>query len=166
MSRAHRIVSLAGAAFLIMGAAVESHAIESLGPRLGVRLDPNQVVLGGQANLWQPSDNIRIGGTLALGLGDGTTLLGLTPEIHYIAAGSPLADGVLFYVGAGIDLAAAWVSQSGSTTSSTDLGPVLLGGVERHLPSGTGVFGEFRLILHDPTDWFEIVGGVNFSLVR
>lgn len=130
--------------------------VHDLGGRLGFRLDPDQVVLGGHGTLWTPSESARLVGVTTLGFGDDVTLLDLAADVHFVFRESPIADRTYFYVGAGPDLSSAWVSVGGDTENDVDLGITLLGGVESVAPGRTGWFGEFRVRLDDRDEWFGI----------
>jgi len=133
--------------------------IHDLGGRLGIRLDPDQVVLGGHATLWTPGENVRLVGVPSLGFGDDVTLLDLAADVHFVFRESPVAERTYFYVGAGPDLSSAWVSVGDDTENDVDLGITLLGGVESVAPGRTGWFGEFRVRLDDRDEWFGLEVG-------
>lgn len=139
----------------------DAMALESAGVRAGLRVDPDQFVLGTHAVLFDLTPDIRARGTASFGFGDHITVFDLTGELHYVARSAPLAESTYFYVGAGPDLANSWFDVGGDTRGDTDLGLALLGGIERQGARAT-VFGEFRLHIHDADEWFELHLGLDF----
>jgi hypothetical protein len=130
--------------------------VVDLGGRLGLRLGPDQVVLGGHGSLWTPTDATRLVGVATLGFGDDVTILDLAADFHFVFRESPLAQDTYFYVGAGPDFSNAWASAGGETAHDADLGITILGGVEVVPPGRMSWFGEFRARLDDRDEWIEV----------
>jgi hypothetical protein len=151
------------AACFLAGAVPAAHAqgfgVQTLGGHLGARLDPDQVVLGAHADFWQSGESVRLRGVGSLGFGEDTTILDLRPELHYVATSAPLSGGVLFYTGAGIDLANIWLAGDNDGGYS-DFGLIVLGGLERRLESGTAIFGELNVRIDERDQWFVLEVGM------
>jgi hypothetical protein len=142
--------------------------IEEAGPRMALRLDPNQVVLGASAHIVAPrlSDSMRLVALGSVGFGDDETVTDLGLDLQYVFTDSPLAPDTFFYVGAGSDLSITSVSTSLENDTRTRLGLMLTGGVETRMDARSTFFGEFRMHIHEPGEWFEVAAGVNFSMPR
>jgi len=133
--------------------------VQTLGGHLGARLDPDQIVLGAHADFWQSGETVRLRGVGSLGFGEDTTILDLRPEIHYVATTAPLSGGILFYTGAGIDLANIWHAGDDDGGYS-DFGLIVLGGLERRLDGGTALFGELNVRIDERDQWFVLELGM------
>ncbi len=143
-------------------ASTSDFGVHEVAVRVGFRFDPDQVLLGSHLHLYEPGDKLRFGVAGALGFGDDVTAIDLTPEVHVIASENPVAPDTYFYAGGGIDWANFWTSVGETGTAhSSDSGLTLLGGIERHLDSGSTFFGEFRIRFGD-TEWFAVVFGLGF----
>lgn len=155
------------AAFITLPATAAPVGLQAAGPRLGLRLNPDQLVLGGQGILWTPLPDVRLTSTATIGFGDNVTIFALSPEFHYVARSTPVAPETWFYAGGGLDLAIIDWSSAGRGGSDTDLGLVLLAGLDGGIPdTNTTLFSELRILIHGPDDWFEVLVGANFAFLR
>jgi hypothetical protein len=155
------------ALFPSIPASAEPFGLQAAGPRLGLRLNPDQLVLGGQGILWTPLPEVRLTSTATVGFGDNVTIFSLSPEFHYVARSTPIAPETWFYAGGGLDLTIIDWSSAGRGGSDTDLGLVVLAGLDGGIPgTNTTLFSELRILIHGPDDWFEVLVGANFALMQ
>lgn len=101
------------------------------GPRAGVADDPDQVVLGAQADFGEFIPRLRFQPDVELGLGDDHTILALSAPVHYLL---PVEGGFTLYGGGGLSV--AWIDEDedeerrGDDGSDIDIAPLLAGGIE------------------------------------
>lgn len=141
-------------------ARAQEMTFQSWGLRGGLRLGENdfdQFVIGAQASFGDIWENVRFAPNVELGFGSDVTAVSLDPELHYVFRDEPVDDETFFYAGGGLGLHI--LDFDGG--SDTDLKINLVGGIEKGLDGGRGLFGEFRMSLVDGT-WFEFLGGINF----
>ncbi|HEX7184406.1 MAG TPA: hypothetical protein VF756_21445 [Thermoanaerobaculia bacterium] len=102
------------------------------GPRAGVADNPDQIVLGAQADFGEFIPRLRFQPDVELGLGDDHTILSLSAPVHYLL---PLEGNFTLYGGGGIMV--GWIDEDENARrrvdedgSEIDISPMLAGGVE------------------------------------
>ena len=143
-------------------AAHSSTVVTAFGPRAGLSVDPDQLVLGGQLSLQEFAPDWSLDPNLELGFGDGATTIALALDAHYHLRlrGSEWRP----YLGAGFGVAfVSWNSPLGvSDRSDTNLGLNVVGGVSVPMAASHRGFLELRFGVGDlPT--LKIVAGLNFG---
>ena len=163
---------LAIAAVMILATASTVNAETNLGlmgggVRAGFRIDPDQFLVGGQLDLGDFATNLRFMPNASIGFGDNVTLISVNPEVHYVFRDNPVADGMFFYTGGGLDII-HWsvdLPEPFDNATDTDLGLSLVGGIELELSDSQSLLGEIRIVFEDES-FFELVGGWNFDFSR
>ncbi len=75
------VCALAGS---IPGAALaQSAVVTGIGPRIGVSLDPDQIVFGGQAVIGEVAPSVTFDPGVEVGFGDDQTLIAFNLDMHY-----------------------------------------------------------------------------------
>ena len=102
------------------------------GPRAGVADNPDQIVLGAQADFGEFIPRLRFQPDVELGLGDDHTILSFSAPVHYLL---PLEGNFTLYGGGGIMV--GWIDEDENARrrvdedgSEIDISPMLAGGVE------------------------------------
>lgn len=153
-------LALAVAALTLAGATLASAQTEEIGPRVGLSINPDQFVVGGQIQfpLTQPR-GLAISPGLELGVGDNVTVIEINTDVlyHFEDAGPRWNP----YVGGGLGI--AFFDASHSDFSETDLGVNLLGGLRFRQSNGSHLFTELRLGVGDVPD-AKILVGWNFPM--
>lgn len=115
-------------------AAAQDIAFNGWGVRAGASDDPDQVVLGLQADFGTFVRNVRFQPHADLGLGDDVTIFSLTAPAHYLL---PVDGGFTLYGGGGLTV--AWIDSDrpeDRDDADFEITPMVAGGVE--WPVGTG----------------------------
>lgn len=130
-------------AMLAAPAAAQDIAFRGWGLRAGVSDDPDQVIVGAQANFGEFIPRLRLQPNVELGFGDDHEILSLAAPVHYRF---PIDAGVTLYGGGGIVLGLDREDRPrGGTESEFLISPLLAGGVEWPAASGD-LFVELNLI--------------------
>jgi hypothetical protein len=152
-----------------LGAALAAPAqaqtvVGGIGPRVGFSVDPDQLVLGGQAIIGEIAPKLTFDPSLEFGFGDNVTVVAVNFDLHYHfdvqgAAWRP-------YAGAGVGLDFQSVDngafQNGNS-SDTAIGGSLILGAGVPTQSGNRFFSELKLGLGDiPT--LKVLVGWNFKI--
>lgn len=153
-------VALAVAILTLMGASLASAQSEEIGPRIGLSINPDQFVIGGQLHF--PLNDPRglgIDPSLELGVGDDITTIQFNGDVmyHFENAGPRWNP----YVGAGLGIAFFDANNGGG--SDTETGVNLIGGLRFRQRSGSHLFTELRLGVADVPD-AKIIVGWNFPM--
>lgn len=153
-------LALAVAALTLMGASLASAQSEEIGPRLGLSINPDQFVVGGQLQFpFNEPRGLAIAPSLELGVGDDVTTIQFNGDVlyHFENAGPRWNP----YVGAGLGI--AFYDFSESDHSDTETGVNLVGGMRFAQRSGSHLFTELRLGVGDVPD-AKIIVGWNFPM--
>ncbi len=126
------------------------------GPRIGLSLNPDQVHFGAHLDFGNFAKHVRFQPNLELGFGDNVKLFTANAEAAYRF--SSHWDVWSPYLGGGIGANVKSVDVGKDTTSHTDLGVNLLGGVEKGLSDGDRFFIEGKFSLNDVPDAKVTVG--------
>lgn len=153
------------AALAVALPAVASAAtITSVGPRIGLSIDPDQLVIGGQINTNEIARNITLNPNLELGFGDDVTVIAanLDGQYHFLVQGSDWRP----YVGLGLGLNFVSVDLPPPYRDASDTEVGLNVALGSNIPTGGGnpLFGELRFMLGDSSlPGMKIMFGVNFG---
>jgi hypothetical protein len=133
--------------------------IGGAGPRVGVSIDPDQFVFGGQLIIGELAPDLTFDPSLEFGFGDNVTVIAMNLDMHYhfTVEGSAWRP----YAGAGLGLAFIEVDEGGG--SDTEVGLNLVGGAGVPTQSGNRFFGELRLGLGDIPE-VKLIAGWNFKI--
>jgi hypothetical protein len=126
------------------------------GPRLGVNLDSDDLLVGAQLAL-SMAPSWTFYPSIEVYLPDAGSLIGINVDFKYLL---PARSAPRPYVGGGINVLRA--SFGGS--SDTDTGASFFFGIQGRQRK-VRPFGEVRLLLHDNTS-IQFTGGLNFALGR
>lgn len=157
-----RMLLIGALALLPVVAHAASPTVAAFGPRFGVSIDPDQVVVGGQVSLRDFAPNWSFDPNLELGFGDDLTVFALNFDVfyHLRLAGSDWRP----YFGGGLGVNfISWDAPLGHHDGSdTEAGLNLVGGFT--IPAGTGNhwFTEARIGIGDIPE-LKIMGGFNFG---
>lgn len=126
--------SLLGITLLLAAAPVlaQDLGFRRWGPRAGVADNPDQIVLGAQADFGEFIPRLRFQPDVELGLGDDHTILSFSAPVHYLL---PLEGNFTLCGGGGIMV--GWIDEDENARrrvdedgSEIDISPMLAGGVE------------------------------------
>lgn len=136
----------------------------AIGPRIGVSMDPDQLVLGGQIDLGELAPDLTFTPNLELGFGDDITTIQLNGDVHYhfLVQGSAWRP----YLGGGIGVAFySFDTPPGfqGDDSQTEVGLNVVVGAIVPTQSGSRFFTELRLGIVDLPQ-VKVLVGWNFSL--
>ncbi len=139
-----------------------SPTVAAFGPRVGVSIDPDQLVVGGQLSLQEFAPHWSFDPNLELGFGDDMTVIALNLDAYYHLrlSGSDWRP----YLGGGLGVNfLSWDAPLGlHDRSDTEIGLNLVAGFAIPAGSGDHWFTELRFGVGDvPT--LKIVGGFNFG---
>ena len=130
-----------------------------IGPRVGFSVDPDQLLLGGQAIIGEIAPNLTFDPSLELGFGDEVTTFAANFDLHYHFD----IENVTWrpYAGAGADI--VFFEPDGPADSDTEVGGALIVGAGAPTSSGNRFFGEMKFGLGDVPS-LKIVVGWNFKM--
>jgi len=134
-----------------------------IGPRFGVSLDPDQLVLGGQLVTPPVAPHITFDPSLELGLGDDQTVVAINLDMFYHfelhdTQWSPYAG-----LGVGINWFSIDRPAPESDQSNSEVGANVVLGVDVPTSHGSWFFSELRAGLGDIPE-MKIIAGWNFAL--
>ena len=126
------------------------------GPRAGLSLGPDQVVVGAHMDFGYFAEHFRLQPNMEVGIGDGRTFTAANLETSYRFSNtwgswSPYAGG-----GLGLDMVSG--EDGPNNNSGADLGASALGGIEKGLSNGDRFFMETKIGLADAPDIKFMVG--------
>ncbi len=174
-----------GTMALILGlmagtASADGLGLEGFGVRTGFRVDPDQFVVGGHANMGEIVESLRFQPMVDIGFGDNLTVLTFNGDFLFMLSEALEMDAAQIYAGGGLaivysnfdvgdicegltggvrDLCEA--SSDNVDDSTTDIALNIIAGVEMDLNEDQAVFGEFRITVEDGS-FIGIYGGFNF----
>jgi hypothetical protein len=135
-----------------------SAVVGGWGPRIGVSLNPDQLVLGGQLIIGEIAPDVTFDPNLELGVGDDVTVIALNLDAHYHFAieGStwrPYAGG-----GIGINFISFDLPPPARDDSVTEIGLNVILGAGVPTQSGNRFFAELKFGIGDIPDLKMLVG--------
>lgn len=153
--------------FCALGALLATSAraeavVGGIGPRVGLSLDPDQIVFGGQAIIGEIAPQLTFDPSLEFGFGDHVTVIAANFDVHYHF---DLQDTQWRpYAGGGIGLNfIEFDTGPFDSGSDTEVGGNLIVGAGVPTQAGNRFFGELRLGLGDiPT--LKLIAGWNFKI--
>ena len=160
-----KFLALAVAILTLTGvsqASAQTTTNNEIGPRVGLSINPDQFVIGGQLNLpLSAARGLAISPNVELGVGDNVTTLQLNADLdyHFDNAGPNWNP----YVGGGIGIAFFDFSNDVGGGSESELGVNLLGGLRFRQKNGSHLFTELRLGIGDIPD-AKVIVGWNFPM--
>lgn len=142
----------------LLPAAALAQLRTGIGPRVGISVDPDQLLLGGQAIIGEIAPNVTFDPSLELGFGDEVTTLAANFDLHYHFD----IENVTWrpYAGFGADIVFFDADNAGS---DTEVGGGIILGAGAPTSSGNRFFGELKFGLGDVPD-LKIVVGWNFKM--
>jgi hypothetical protein len=157
-----RLLLVGALALLPVAAHAASPTVTAFGPRVGVSIDPDQLVVGGQLSLQEFAPDWSFDPNLELGFGDDVTVIAFNLDAYYHLqlAGSNWRP----YLGGGLGVNfISWDSHLVMHDGSdTEVGLNLVAGFSIPAGSGDHWFTELRFGVNDiPT--LKIIGGFNFG---
>lgn len=150
------LLSTLCAALLLAAVARPSFAETSAGLRVGLSVDPDQVLVGGQVNLDALSDHVYIVPSAEAGFGDDAFTLSFNGDVQYRF---DVQGSVRPYAGGGLTL--FYFNLDDGRGDDTELGVAVLGGLFFGGAGGNPMFVEAKAGLSDIPDW-KIMFGINF----
>ena len=150
-----------GIALAFGSTAAHAGGIGSWGPRVGVSIDPDQFVFGGQLNFTDVAPHVTINPNIELGFGDDATVIALNGDglYHFDIDNSDWSP----YAGAGIGINFWSVDvPGGGDNSDTEIGLNIIVGAAVPTKSGSEFFGELRFGAGDIPD-LKVMVGWNFA---
>jgi hypothetical protein len=151
------------AALLAPGAAHAAETATGFGPRVGLSIDPDQIVLGGQLAIGEVAPDITFNPSLEFGFGDDVTViaLNLDGQYHFRVQSSPWRPYVGF--GIGINFIEVDLPEPFRDVSDTEVGGNLIVGAGVPTRSNNRFFTEVRFGLGDIPD-LKIMAGWLFAM--
>lgn len=159
-----RLLPLAVFALLLApGASHAASAATAFGPRVGLSIDPDQLVLGGQMVIGDLAPDVTFNPSLEFGFGDDATViaLNLDGEYHFRIEGSPWRPYAGF--GLGINFIEVDLPAPFADVSDTEVGANLIVGAGVPTRSNNRFFTELRFGLGDIPD-LKIMAGWLFPM--
>lgn len=158
------LVVCAVAALVPAAAHAQGRLTNAIGPRIGISMDPDQLVLGGQLDLGELAPDLTFAPNLELGFGDDITTIQINGDLHYhfLVQGSAWRP----YVGGGLGVAFySFDAPPGfqGDDSQTEVGLNIIGGAIVPTRAGSRFFAELKLGIADLPD-IKILAGWNFNL--
>jgi len=130
------------------------------GPRVGLSVDPDQVLFGAHLDLSEARGHFRLQPNIEMGLGDNLVTLGFNLDAAYRFASR--WEQWTPYLGGEMGLRVFSDDANGLTDETgTDTGVALIGGIERGLASGSRFFLESKLGFVDAPD-IRLLAGWTF----
>jgi hypothetical protein len=131
-------------ALLAPGAAHAASPATAFGPRVGLSIDPDQLVLGGQMMIGDLAPDVTLNPSLEFGFGDDATVIALNidGEYHFRVQGSPWRPYVGF--GLGINFIEFDRPAPFDDVSDTEVGANLIVGAGVPTRSNNRFFTEIR----------------------
>ena len=150
-------------ALVLLPVAAHAAVVTSAGPRVGVSIDPDQLVVGGQLELSEFAPNWSFDPSIELGFGDDLMVIALNADVFYHFHLKDSDWGP--YLGGGLGVGFySWDAPVGvRDDSETEIGLNVVGGF--NIPAGAAQhwFAELRLGIGDLPD-FKLMGGINFKM--
>jgi len=158
-----RSLALALVACLALPAAAHAAmSTQSFGPRFGLSLSPDQLVLGGQVTIGDVAPKLSFTPNVELGLGDHQTVVALNMDFHYQLelSGSDWSP----YLGFGPSVAFSSFDRVApfQDNSDTSVGGDFIFGAGVPTRSGSSFFSEMKLGVGDIPS-LKIIAGWNFA---
>jgi len=153
------MVLVALGALLSASAAHAEAKIGGVGPRVGLSIDPDQFVFGGQMIIGELAPDLTFDPSLEFGIGDNVTVIAMNFDLHYhfTVSGSSWRP----YAGGGLGL--NFIDVEGEGGSDTEVGLNIIGGAGVPTASGNRFFGELRLGVGDIPE-IKLIAGWNFKI--
>jgi hypothetical protein len=127
------------------------------GPRVGLSMDPDQVVFGAHLDLSEAPGRFRLQPNIEMGLGDNLVTLGFNIDGAYRFASR--WEQWTPYLGGEMGIRVFSDDENGlRDETGTDTGLSLLGGIDRGLSSGSRFFLEAKLGFVDAPDVRVLAG--------
>jgi hypothetical protein len=157
-------IVLAAALLVTLPLAARAAAnVSSIGPRVGVSVDPDQLVVGGQLSIGPVAKDLTFDPNLELGFGDNETVTEINLDLHYHLrlSGSDWSP----YVGFGLGVAFIGVDEPAPfrDRSDTNVGANLIFGTQLPTSGSNKFLAELKLGLGDIPS-LKIMVGWNFPL--
>ena len=150
------------AAVLTLAAAATAAAQNQVGPRLGLSINPDQFVLGGQLTVPFSEPNLLFAPNVEIGFGDNVTTFQVNGDVAYHF--NEVGPNWNPYVGAGLGLIVIDFNDNfPGDNSDTELGVNIIGGLRFKNRSGSNLFTELRLGIGDLPD-AKVMVGWNFPM--
>jgi len=167
MTRKLTRIVLASAALVVISvpafAAGGSAGAPSWGPRFGVSVDPDQLVIGGQYSTGQIAPSISFVPNLELGFGDHQTDVAINLDGHYHFKLNDSDWAPYLGFGVCIDFVSFDQPAPAEDASETNAGGQLILGSNVPLREGSKFFAELKLGLGDIPS-LKVMAGWNFPL--
>lgn len=143
----------------LLPAAAHAQLRTGIGPRVGISVDPDQLLIGGQAIIGEIAPNLTFDPSVELGFGDDVVSLAANFDLHYHFD----IENVTWrpYAGFGADI--VFLDAEGSDEAETEVGGGIILGAGAPTTSGNRFFGELKFGLGDVPD-LKIVVGWNFKM--
>jgi hypothetical protein len=150
-------------ALIAPGTAHAATTATGFGPRVGLSIDPDQLVLGGQLVIGEIAPDVTFNPNIELGFGDNATViaLNLDGQYHFRIQNSPWRPYVGF--GIGINFIEVDLPSPFNNVSNTEVGANLIVGAGVPTRSNNRFFTEARFGLGDIPD-LKLMAGWQFAL--
>jgi hypothetical protein len=144
-------------------AQAQSPVATGFGPRIGLSIDPDQVVLGGQLVVGELAPDVTFNPSLEFGFGDDVTVIALNidGQYHFRIQGSAWRPYAGF--GIGINFIEIDLPSPFNDISDTEAGANLIVGAGVPTQSGNRFFTEARFGIGDIPE-FKLMAGWLFAL--
>jgi hypothetical protein len=138
--------------------------LTSFGPRFGVSISPDQLVLGGQVIVTDVAPNISLVPNLELGFGDDRTVIAINADMHYHVAVQGTDWTPYLGLGIGINSIQHDLPAPFRDESDTEVGLNIILGTDVPTGAGNKFFGEARVGAGGGVPELKIIAGWNFGL--
>jgi hypothetical protein len=145
-------------ALLPAAASAQKPIVAGIGPHVGFGVDPDQLLLGGQAIIGEIAPNLTFDPGLELGFGDDQTIISLNFDLHYHFALSNSSWRPYVGAGMGIHFVQFDAPPGFEDDNDTDVGGDFIVGAGAPTASGNRFFTELKFGLGDGYSLRGLVG--------
>ena len=147
----------------LLPASAHAASLTTFGPRFGVSISPDQLVLGGQLAIAEVAPNVSLNPSLELGFGDDRTLIAMNADMYYHFAVQGTDWTPYAGLGVGINVIEFDRPAPFSDESDTRVGLNIVLGTDVPTGRGSTFFAEARFGAGDIPD-LKIMAGWNFRM--
>ena len=149
----------------LLPATAHAASLTTFGPRFGVSISPDQLVLGGQLAFTEVAPNVSLVPNLELGFGDGRNVIAMNADMHYHFAVQGTDWTPYAALGLGINIIEFDMPAPTPDVSDTRFGLNIILGTDVPTAAGNAFFAEARFGVGDIPS-LKVIAGWNFRMRR
>jgi hypothetical protein len=147
----------------LLPAAAHAASITTYGPRFGVSISPDQLVLGGQFAIDEVAPNVSLIPSLEVGFGDDRSVIAINADMYYHFAVQGTDWTPYAGLGAGINIIEFDRPAPQPDVSDTRIGLNIVLGTDVPTGAGNAFFAEARFGVGEIPE-LKIIAGWNFRI--